>query len=347
MSHEDASGIELALANLSTEWADSHQPIPFGPAIYVLDVQQIRVDLDVGSIGSADEYTRKKDLFLTILLNTQGLSFFPPSLKPATKGFFEKWGWDMADVGYSLYLPDEQTSIIQALYDTALVRSRLQEEGFVEEEIPNGSTKFSSGDSTLKFILKPQMIIVQENGQPDEIDTFARMSVSGPRLPEHPAMAALLPELEGQWGAVFSLSADMETLLSERDAVLSQQFPQIDLAVFYAMLGVTDGPTRQWTTPWDLMAIGFSGVDETKLTFAYHFLSAEAASRAADFVKILLTESPALITRGKVWGDFMTLSSIEVNDGVVVALAKTPAKELIGNALLHRDYYAFLPYRFE
>ncbi len=95
------------------------------------------------------------------------------------------------------------------------------------------------------------------------------------------------------------------------------------------------------------MAIGFSNVDESELRFIYHFPVPGAMAEQQDHIRSALTETPSLATRGRVWGDFLTVVSIETHDKTIVATTQTSASELLGNAFRQRDFYAFLPYRYE
>jgi hypothetical protein len=331
------------LSYIPAAWADQHLPGFFGPTLYLINVAQIRTDLEIPPVTGVD--SRKDKLDLLLGLNTQGLKWVPKEIEPTSSVAVDEWGWDIADVGQILCLQDYETTIILGGFERPEIRDRLIEKGYVETEIGDFML-FSADDTNLQFALKPDTLIISGAAKETQLIELIATQITTNRLPgleTHSSIIPVLEHFEGIWGALLAPSPDWVTFSDHLNIDNWLSLPQ-DVAENLKEMLKDKRPAQPFA--WDFMAITFRGSEkQTYLQFLYHYSSNEEASKDVELVATTLTETPSVASRGGRWADLMSLDDVEIYDAVLVAQARTQSKELIGNAVEHLDYWAFVPLR--
>ncbi len=333
---KSGSHLRAMLAYLPSTWADFNLPVPFGPAIHFVDIQQLREDMDIGPITGTSDAADKRALSIQLGLNIQGIAYLPQAIQPVASSTYGEWGWDIADVHQILYLPDLATAIYKGDFGRPDIRSQLQEKGYTAGTLHEFALYTSTEDS-LAFALTTDILIFGVLRDVQEIASF--ISIGDPGLDTHPAVQMVLSHLDGVWGAILAPSPD---LIGYSNQVGQQMEELMD----EAMREVLEGrfPSSEATSVgWDFMAIGFQGAETSTLTIVYHYPSTSEANAAIPLVEKFLTETPSLTSLGSTWSDFMTVEDVSSKDSAVVAIAQTEVRGLIGNAFEQRDFFAFLP----
>jgi len=293
-------------------WADTHPADLLGPPLYFLDLARMRREL--GSPAS---------------LSTQGLELMPDSDQFLGSGAEARWGWDLADIDQSLYVPDVAVAVLQGRFRLAEIEDRLRAQGYRGESLgPFTVWVLESGG--LVLISKPGALIVSES----EIVAreLAQQTIDPvPTLDHQPAMAELLPYLQGAWGALLAPSGDPAAIDPQIRGYLGQAWPSLQ-------------PGKDVRAGWDMLAIAFSGPQaRTVLRFLYHYPSPEEAARDVGLVRAGLTAGAVLRSPGQTWGSLVRLQGVQAEGNLIVATA-TAGQSLLGEMARRRDL-GFLPFR--
>lgn len=336
------SAFQTTLRVVPQTWAKTHAPVPIGPLVVFVDLARMRTDLELPPITG--ESSREEKQILLRSLNTQGLQF---SALPVGLGdeAFQEWGWDLADIDQALYLADIEASIFWGNFSRPQVPDRLVQKGYTRGASGDFAT-FTSETMRLQLAWKPDMLIACPRYEETDVLAWLMELATGqqPGLDTYPAAIATMEQIGDSWGVLLSPSPDYPALDQELRAMQDQLRYLCPDPSCEELFG-----TRGEVLPagWDLMAIAYQGVgDETLLTFVYHYPSAGEAQQDVELVRQTLTETPRLAAaRGLLWGDYMTLDSVEVRGTLIVAQLRTKSPGLIGTALAKRDYWGFLPIR--
>jgi len=334
--------VEL-LSYIPADWADQHLEAAFVPTIYLLDIEAMRTDLNIPSITGAD--SRKDKLDLILGLSTQGLDWKTDEVDPMSGGAFDEWGWDVADIGQVLHSPDVRFTVLLGNFERPEIRERLTEAGYEKREV-SGFELYSAETKNLQFAWKEGVLVIStaEKGSQIIEAILAQMDKKElPGLQTHPSVESIVSRFGGIWGAVLSPSPDWTEVKALKETDFGKQLSPEMAEKFDEML---EGSELEEGFVWDIMAITFRGVEEdTLVDLIYHYPSESVAQENISLVEKTLTETPSMASRRLIWGEKLTLEDIEVDQTIVVAHARTQDKELIGQAISHRDYYAFLPVR--
>ena len=197
------------LAFLPVTWADMHLPVDFGPTIYLLDMVQMREDLQIFSITGEDSRQDKLDLILG--LDTQGFPLAPTqTIDPVSGGMFMEWGWDIADVAQMMSLPDFKTTLYRGNFERPEIREWLLEKGYSSTTL-NDFDYFNKEGDVLEFALTSDTLIMSIWEEESFIALMLEIKSIAPGLETHPAVQSILAEMIGGWGVALSPSPDVVT----------------------------------------------------------------------------------------------------------------------------------------
>ena len=316
------------LAFVPQAWYDQHPPDIHGPAVYFLDFEVMRADLNLSDVSGSD--TRSAKLPLITGISTQGLDFTPDAIDPLGATAYDKWGWDIADLSQAVFFPDQQAAILRGNFDKETIQKALSRQGF-SEGVEHEWTIFHSPNQSLHFGLRSDILFVAQ-----AVANAARLADDensvGESLPNSHPVRLLFPYTGGAYGAVLMGSGD---LLGMQNRL---QSPQMQ----FSSLNITG--TYQYG--WDFLLITFQasgGV--TNLSFIYHYPSIDEASKDVALVQATLTKTPSFKSPSATWGDLIQLDGVNLDGMLIVAHGKTKSNNLIGDSIYFHDEAGFLPAR--
>jgi hypothetical protein len=348
-TNEASSGLDETspyaelLSFVPSRFVDMHLPVSFGPAIYLLDLDQVRADLGIGSINGASDYREKLDLVIALGEASQGLPIYPETVFPIGSSAFDEWGWDFADVNTALHLPDFGATVLSGDFSRQEVIQKLEQNG-VRWPDPNISdfSIYSVQDDTAAVAMKPDTLIVVKgdiSAEPiyDKNDVIATLIVTDfefSGIGEHPVVDELLTELSDYWGVVLTASPDVVAHYTALSEDFASSLPPSIAENYEEMFNSTLAPL-----PWDIMAVGFTNTDTgTDLILAYHYPAGGIAPTEMDVARTALTEPTSLQYRNLQLIDMLQLNDMQIGDDLFVVNATTKDRAFLGNALENRDY---------
>ena len=320
------------LAFLPATWADMHLPVQFGPTIYLLDIVQMREDLQIEPITGADSRQDKLDLILG--MNTQGFLLSPTNaIDPKSGGMFLEWGWDIADVEQMMSLPDFQTSVYLGSFERTEIRERLLAKDY-DSIVLEEYDYYTKEGELLEFAIKSDTLIMSTWEEESFIKAMLDLEPIASGLETHTAVAAILPELSEMWGVALSPSPDVMATFDSFAETLQTLPPDVQ----ERFAGFEPKPLV-----WDFMGIAFKSHDDgTDLTVLYHYPSEQAAREDIEAAEISFVDTPTLSFRTVTWGELMMLKGVEVQNDLLIVQATTTVDNLIGQAIENRDAAVFL-----
>ncbi len=311
-------------------------PRLIGYPMHYLDVARMRADLGVRRVTGASE--RKDKLGLITGLKTQGLGFAPIDLTSATA--YEEWGFDIADVAQSFYLPIDQTAIIVGTLALSTIDERLLQKGYTASS-EGEFIRYSAHDAEWTFFLKSGVLLVG----PDESilrALIAQKAGPGSSLAEHPSMVALLGEVQPMWGALLTAAGDLRALRDLALEIMAELPEEMQDALLDVVPHITGEPCEY---RWDYAVLAFHNAGgQANLHLMYHFASEDWASEGASALPEQLEQSHTLTNPSRTWADLLSHQQAVARGAVLVLDATTTHNTLLGASLHHEDL-GFLPVR--
>jgi hypothetical protein len=331
------------LSFVPSGYAGLHLPVSFGPAIYMLDLNQIRADLGIGSITGASDYKDKLDLVIALGEASQGLPIYPETVFPISSSASDEWGWDFADVSAALHLPDFGATVLSGDFSRPGVIQKLEQNG---ERWPDPTISdfsiYSIQDGAVAVAMMPDTLVIVKDeisAEPtyDKNDVIATLIVTNfesSGIGELPVVDELLRELSDCWGIVLTASPDVVAYYTAVSEDFASLLPPSTADIFEDWLNSTLAPL-----PWDIMAVGFTNTDTgTDLTLAYHYPEGGIAPTEMDVAEIALSEPGSVVWRGLQLKDILRLDNMVVNENSFIIDAATQHRDFLGSALEQRDY---------
>lgn len=331
---------QVLLAYMSSEWADNHPYEALPPGILLFDVARMHTDLGLPPMTGADD--RKVKLGLISGMNTQGFGLAYLDLTNASA--FDKWGWDIADVDQLLNDLSGGITILLGDFERPEIEERLLSKGYQARRVGEFIV-YTEGTEQVEFAIKSDTLIISQDES--EIERLLQHKPStGRGLNRHPSVVALLDHLgDDAWGIWITPHGDADAFSAYAQNALDviSKIEKKEIANRFAEFYK---PGQGVEFEWDMMALGWREQNDlTALTFLYHYPSEEEAQKDVPLLRKILTEMPNLTHRGRrLWGDIISLQSVEARDTVVKAVATTNNKTLIGPSYPNRDF-GFLPFR--
>jgi hypothetical protein len=230
-------------------------------------------------------------------------------------------------------------SIYLGNFGRAEIKERLAEKGYQKSSL-EGYTLFTKEAGDYQFAIKSDDTLLKGTSEAI-LRELIRQKSSQNGADSHPTVIEFLPHLEGTWGALMTPSGDPSAVARQ-----FQAYCRIELSEFQALCNKINKPGYEPQPGWDFMTVGEWGTEQLTITlnFLYHYPSGEEADKDVGVVRTALTDMPSLTSRSRLWGDKISLQSIEVHGNILKAVVGTTSKSLISSAIVNRDY-SFLPIR--
>lgn len=323
-------------------YAELHQDV-FGPILVYRDFARMRTELGVPLTVSGAS-TRQEKLPLLTGIENQGFGGIFDAEESET---FSKWGWDIADVDQSLYIPALNIEIFKGRFSRPEIQGNLLEKGYSSEKVGD-FVIFTPETAPTTFAWKEDTIIVGSyvlEAEQDFVKGIVEFSTSGkPNLGSHPSFAAMPPLFQKSWGIMLAPSPDFAGLQKK-----NEEFLEIILAKDAEFFRTQSNPGEIQPAAWDYMALTFRPDGEQfSVRIIYHYLTRESAEANMGVVETTLTETPSLDVRNMFWRDLLPIDEISVQETFVIVDAHTQMKSLLGRAAIDaKDYWGFLPVEYK
>jgi len=306
----------------------------YGYVIHYVDVARIREELGVGAISSADELSAKVGLIAG--LKIQGLKLGP--FDPTEPSAYDQWGWDVADIDQSLYLPFDRVAILAGRFDATLVTEKLEGEGYTGSSY-GATTIYTAEGKEWSFGVSPDVLLIAADTQD------MRVCVDQKQIPEGsmaalPNMLALLQEAQPMWGALLLTSSDLHGL-RELFAEQWDQFPANERRAYLEFVDPNGDDTCEYL--WDLALLTFRNPrQQPEQRYLYHFATERQADEHASALVNQLARVHSIRNLASTWAEILVPQRSEAHGEVLVFEATTMHETMLGLALEVSDV-GFLP----
>ncbi len=319
---------------------------PFDQTIYLLDLVKIRAANDIDLMDSSATSDEKRPLIILFGTQTQSIESLPPDAREKLATAADIWGWDIADLDQSLYIPYLRAGVYRGRFDAERIQARLAAAGFAEYDVDSFVT-YQSDESKVAFALNEDMLLAAQDTLDglQAIDTLELLieqaTISETGMGKHEATVEILPELADTWGAALipqPNNDEIETMI--RTLASADRLPASIQQRFQEM--VAQGVDQR--LGWDVAALAHHGIEPTEISLVFHCTSKPPPIDEAQEMAEALMQMDSFTSRNLTWEKVLTLEEVAVRANNVVLTASTKSRNLIGTTVASRDYSLLLFY---